>query len=365
MTGSAAVPAEDLFDAERDVAPLLELRGQVWGGDHPHTDARFFAWLFEGTPPGAPAGIMLRHHGRPVGFAGLCRKRQHVGGREVGLAHGLDYMIQPGLPDVLAGRIALRVPQRWHQLAAALGFSSGVVFPNSNSIRILTSQRVGMRAVFQPDLLIRPLGSARLSQPIRGIPAPLLSAALRLAALPAWLRRGSYGRPRGELALIPHFDDGFDALWRATRDTLGAATVRDAAYLNWRFLSHPLYRYACLGWRQGGEWAGYAVCVERRLFGIDTLLLVDLLSRQPQSVGPALIDAAVDEAHRRRLGMVVTLAIPGSPLHETLRHLGFMAVPARFDPKRFTAAELVYDDAVRAELASAPRHFTWSDMDVV
>ena len=295
------IPEHDLFFPGRDTELLLALREQVWGSNHPHTDARFFDWIYARTPKDTPAGIMVRHQERAVGFAGICPKRQWVAGREVGLAHGLDYMIQPGLPDMLTGRVALRVAHRWMQLVEERNFSFGLVFPNSNSMRILTSPRVGMSPLFEPALLIRPLPSARFTERIRGVPGRALSMATRVAALSSWVRVSDYGRPRGEAEPVEHFDEGFDALWLQARDTLDASTVRDAAYLNWRFREHPLYRYQVVGWRQDGAWLGYVVCVERRLFGVDTLLVVDILSPQIQSVGPALIDAVSDDAHRRGL----------------------------------------------------------------
>jgi GNAT superfamily N-acetyltransferase len=359
------VAEDELFYAERDTDLLLALRAQVWGGQHPHTDARFFSWLLAKNPPGEPAGIMVRHRGRAVGFAGLCGKRQYAAGREVTLAHGLDYMIEPGLADVLAGKVALRVPQRWHLLAQALGFTSSVVFPNRNSMRMLTSRRIGMVPVYQPDLLVRPLATARFAQGTGSVPSRALAALTCLASVASWLGTSAYGRPKGEAVPVERFDDGFDELWLAARDGLGISTIRDAAYLQWRFKEHPIYSYWTVGWRQGNTWLGYAACVERRLFGVDTLLVVDVLTPQWDSVGSALIDAAVDEARRRGLGMVVTLALRGAPLYDTFKSRGFIHVPSRLDPKRFTATERIYDDSVRGDFAALPRQFTWSDMDVV
>jgi hypothetical protein len=365
MTESATAPDDNLFFVERDAELLLTLRGRVWGSDHPHTDPRFFAWVCAQSPRHLASGVMVRHRGRAVGFAGMCVKRQVVGGRDVKFAHGLDYMIEPGLSDVLAGRVALRVPLRWHRLAESLGCTSSVVFPNHRSMHILTSNRVGMTPIFQPGLLVRPLSTARFKERIHNVPRRALATATRLVSVSSWVKATAYGRPQGEAEPVERFDDGFDELWHGTRDQLGVATVRDAAYLKWRFEDHPVYRYRILGWRRGGAWIGYVVCLERRLFGVDTMMVVDILSPQLLTVGPALLDAAMDEARGRGLGMMVALALRGGSLHAVLKGRGFYDVPARLDPKRFTAVEHVYDESIRADLAASPRYFTWSDMDVV
>jgi hypothetical protein len=308
---------------------------------------------------------MVRHRDRAAGFAALCMKRQSVGGREVPYALGLDYMVEPGLGAALSGRVALRVALLWHRLAQSLGCRSSVVFPNARSMHILTSARVGMVPIFQPSLLVRPLATARFVERVHHVPRRALATATRLASLSSWVRASAYSRPPGDAVPVERFDDGFDALWLETRDRLGVATVRDAAYLRWRFDAHPLYRYRTFGWRHGNAWTGYVVCVERRLFGVDTMMVVDILSPRIDTVGPALLDVVADEARRRGLGMVVALALRGSGVHGALKNRGFIDVPSRLDPKRFTAVECVYDDALRAELATGPRHFTWSDMDVV
>ena len=354
----------DLYFVDRDTDALLDLRARVWGGAHPHTDARFMGWLFAATPPGQPSGIMIRKNDAAIGFAGLCTKRLWAAGREAMLAHGLDYMIAPDLSDALAGRVALRVPQHWIDLARAHGFASGVVFPNANSMRILTSQRIGFNAVFQPDLLIRPLPTARFTERLRNVPRRALSTAARMAALASWIRSTSYGRPAGEAVEVNSFDDGFDALWQRVRDDVGIATIRDRAHLEWRFGAHPVYRYTTFAWRRGADCEGYVVCTPRRLFGVETMLLVDLLTAAPQTVAPALIDVVVEEARRRGMGMVVTLAVRGSQLHDALKMRGFINVPSRLDPKRFTATEIVFDEALRPAFDAHPRYFTWSDMDV-
>lgn len=359
-----ASPDADLFFADRDTDAVLQLRARVWGSDHPHTNRQFLEWLFAATPPGAPAGVLVRKNEQVLGFAGLCRKRQWVAGREVRLAHGLDYMIAPDLSDALAGRVALRVPQRWTQLARDLGFASGVVFPNVNSMRILTSPRVGFTAVFQPDLLIRPLPTARFTERLRNVPRRALSTAARLAAMGSWIKSTSYGRPTGGAEPVEAFDEGFDELWQRASGDVGIATTRDAKYLAWRFGAHPIYRYSTFAWRRGNVCDGYIVCSHRKLFGVDTALVVDLLTVAPTTVGPALIDAVVDDARRRSLGMVVALAVRGSSLHDALKLRGFINVPSRLDPKRFTATEQVFDETLQPDFDSHARFFTWSDMDV-
>lgn len=365
MSAVASAVDDELYFVERDAEQLLALRARVWGADHPHTDRRFLAWSFAGTPKGAASGVMVRFKGRAIGFAGMCHKRHYVAGREMVFAHGMDYMIEPGLSDVLAGRVALRVPLRWHDLARANGCTTGVVFPNIKSMRILTSQRVGMMPLFQPDLLVRPLLSAKFTERLHNIPRRALSTATRIAAIASWGLASTYGRPTGELQEVDRFDPGFDDLWIRTRDSLGIATVRDSAYLNWRFNSHPVYPYRILGWKQGDQWMGYVVCTERKLFGVDAMLVVDILTPRMDSVGAALMDAVVDDARRRGMGMVVTLALPKSEVQEVLSGRGFIQVPARLDPKRFMAVERVYDETIRADVGSKPRYFTWSDMDVV
>lgn len=355
----------ELFDKTAHGRDVLTLRSAVWGPDHPHTNVAFLRWLFDWAGPNHPSGATVRRRGKLVGFAGLCRKDIVVNGRRRLLAQGLDYMIMPELTGLVAGSAAISVARRWLDLARDLDCALGLVFPNENSYRILTSAHVGLAPMFAPALLIRPLPRIALTENIGKIPKRIGTVALRLAAVYGALQGATAGGP-WELEQEERFGSEFDDLWASIAKRVRIGIVRDAAYLNWRYVDHPVYQYERLGARKGRTLAGSVVGTHRTILGVDSMLLVDIVARGGDEItNRGLISGFVEHAARRGHEMVVTLAIPGSTIYSALKHCGFVHVPRRLDPKPFRTAGILFDEAAACAWDPSAWYFTWGDMDVV
>ena len=111
----------------------------------------------------------------------------------------------------------------------------------------------------------------------------------------------SRARPLGaEVRLIQRFDDSFTELWEERWLRIHLAVRRDAAYLNWKFVSAPHVRYFIAALRRDNRNVGYAVyrhCTEPR--GRVTLL-VDFLTDPDDEAGfrdaPGWVDREARQA---------------------------------------------------------------------
>lgn len=354
-----------------DDAEALALRAEVWGADHAHSDPGFFRWLFGPENPAGPGrGVMLRRSGRLVGFAGLCPRLVRLRGNTLRMAHGLDYMVSPGLSAAASGRFALRVAAEWAALAGREGFAFGVNFPNANSRRLLTSDRLGWQPLLVPVLKARPLvpGAASLTSG-----SALRRIGLRLgltvgAAASALRARVATGRVAGALHRLdltrPEDAALTDALWSRLADARPCGLVRDAAALRWRYAQHPIYRYNLYGWQSGGRLEALVVTTERTLFGMTCLLVVDALidPERPQAAA-ALIGKAI---HGSGAAIALAQAAPSDGLATALSRAGFATVPQRFNPKPFMMVTLpLQADTAQAIGTATDWRFAWGDMDVV
>ncbi len=345
---------------------LLALRAGVWGAEHPHTSPAFFAWLFGDTnPAGQGGGVALRRGDRVLGFMGLCPRRVRFHGRDVTAAHCLDYMVDREIGPAASARYALRLAQGWERLARADGHAFGIGFPNQNSYRIVTSDRIGWRDILRPRLMVRPLRGGSHAAIALG-PAKRLGLALGGAFLD--LATGLRPRPPGELRALRTSDArdaaAIDALWQRRRDDRPASIVRDAAALRWRYEGHPFRRYEILGWQAPGGLAALIVTTRRDLEGLPAVLIVDALV-DPAALAPAraLVSAALRRAAAEGDRLAAAEAEPGSAPARALANAGFLTVPQRFDPKPFTLVGLPLGTPM--EQLAGPWQFAWGDMDVV
>lgn len=352
-----------------DDAEALQLRAEVWGSDHPHSQPAFFRWLFGAENPAGPgSGVMLRRGGRLVGFAGLCPRLARIKGRTVRVAHGLDYMVSPALSAAASGRFALRVAAEWANFARQGAFAFGTNFPNAKSRRLLTSERLKWQPLFEPSLMVRPLMAPSDAFVSGGVVRRLtLRLALGAGAGICNLR----GAPRGNSAVgrarniqIDDAHDGalVDQFWDRVADARSASLVRDAATLRWRYGQHPIYRYEITAWQVGNRIDALIVTTRRKLFGVECILIADAL------FDPANHTAAAELVRQSiklsRAAIALAQAVSGDDLALVLGKSGFASVPKRFDPKPFMMVALpLQEDA--ATIADLDWRFSWGDMDVV
>ncbi len=158
---------------------------------------------------------------------------------------------------------------------------------------------------------------------------------------------------------LERFDEHARWLYDRCAGAFGASVIRDAEYLNWRFVDRPGHDYTILGARDDdGILRGYAVLARATNAGAVRVhagepwpgraLLVDwLVPADEPNVGDSLLSAAVAEARRDRAQGVdasLTASIPPwSPWFERFQRAGFRVC---FDERALVARAFVrkYDD---------------------
>jgi L-amino acid N-acyltransferase YncA len=108
--------------------------------------------------------------------------------------------------------------------------------------------------------------------------------------------------------VIERFDDGVADLYARCSREWGLSVVRDATYLNWRFVDNPRHEYTILGVREDGDLVGYAVYSGADSPRPNSGLLVDwLVPTDRVGVGQLLHDAFLCTA--RANGTATAMAV--------------------------------------------------------
>ncbi|MDQ0321104.1 hypothetical protein QO002_003242 [Pararhizobium capsulatum DSM 1112] len=350
-----------------DDPDVLRLRAAVWGKDHPHTDERFFEWLLRRNPVEAGSGSLIRQAGQVVAFAGLSPRMLLMNGTPLRTAHGLDLMVDPDLGGMLSGRYGFKVSDAWARQAREAGFAFGVVFPNVNSFRLLTSGRLKWQVVLEPHLRARPLrGFASKETILARIPAWMTHVSTTTLVAGLDVLQSLKRNPKGRAIDLGQADERLDALWQRAAGHIQTGFVRDQAYVNWRYFAHPLYKYRVHAWEVDGRLTAFLVTTTREILGLKSLLIVDALSEDGNPAAlSALIRHASHKGAREGMELCVAQSCQGNLLDRALAKSGFFAVPQKYNPKRFFLAGLVLSPEAEGALKTGGWHFTWGDMDVV
>lgn len=279
----------------------------------------YYRWMYLDNPAGPAIVHSARHNGKVVASFALAPKAVQVDGQPMVFGKTMDMFTHP---DYQGMGLIKRCTQAVFDDARAAGISGWYVTPSVNSYPIFTGKwgyREDFRLVYRARVLryaavlpaaIRPAGPARLA-------GKLLDAVRRL--LPG---RGIRLPAGVELRPISGFGPEVDQLWQRVAPGYRVALVRDAAYLNWRYVQNP-DDYTVLGLWRDGVLAGIVVLTETIRRGVAVGELVDYVcGMDDQETFRLLVAVALDHSRRRGHALVQAWSVMGSRLDGKLRSAG-------------------------------------------
>ena len=134
---------------------------------------------------------------------------------------------------------------------------------------------------------------------------------------------------------LARFDDDARWLFERCSGEFGAAAIRDASYLNWRFCERPERDYVVLGVRDAERvLRGYAVLARGTSLlaggtGEEWALADWLVPPAEAGVGELLLRGALAEVRAARGRRLVLLLPEWSPWFDVFQTWGFLVAPAR------------------------------------
>ena len=234
-------------DDKRHVEALYR---RVFGVDSADANRLRWDWQYKRNPhmPADGPLIWLAREGQTiVGQYATMPVKLLVQGREIDAAWGMDVMVAPERQRQGLGEVLFRTWDRNVGASLGLGLSD-------SSYRLFGKLRwpdVGPVPCF-----VKPLTRRALRRPGWSVGANRLLSAVTLPLV----RLVARTRPlEGEVRVIRHFDDRFDALWTRVSSQFAFVVRRDAAYLNWKYVHAPHVRYTIAVLERDGEAAGYVV----------------------------------------------------------------------------------------------------------
>jgi GNAT superfamily N-acetyltransferase len=234
-------------DDKRAVEALYR---RVFGHDAAESSRLRWDWQYRRNPnnPGQEPEIWIAREGMTlVGQYATMPVRVSLKGREVQGSWGMDVMVAPERQRQGLGEILFRTWDRNVGASLGLGLSD-------SSYRLF--QKLKWPDVGPVPCLVKPLTRRALRRPNWPVGINRLVSAITLPIVMIVSR----ARPvRAEVRLIQRFDDTFTSLWETLAPKFDLAVRRDAAYLNWKYVSAPHVRYSIAVVRRDQRNIGYAV----------------------------------------------------------------------------------------------------------
>jgi GNAT superfamily N-acetyltransferase len=233
---------------DRDAIDALYRR--VFGPDAAEASRLRWNWQYRLNPqnPGADPLIWIAREGPSIiGQYATMPVALSVKGQDVIGSWGMDVMVAPERQRQGLGELLFSTWDRHVGASLGLGLS-----PSSHRL----FQKLRWPEVGPVPYLVKPL----TRRAFRRAEWPMVLNRLVSAVTLPYVKFVARQKPlQGEVRLIRRFDASFDKLWARLAPRFDVAVRRDAAYLQWKFVSPPHVRYAIAALYRDGEAQGYVV----------------------------------------------------------------------------------------------------------
>ncbi len=318
---------------------ILQLLNEVFAEDNPDYTPRTmqqWRWQYEQNPCGHEIVVAQAEGGGIVGHYACLPARAKVRDRIVQCSQGVDSMVNGEYRRRLKSEGLFLKTARFyfdeHGVPARNAYGYG--FPNKKALRL------GMKM-----LAYRPAFS----------PVPALARNLFEHADDSDLDTDIR-----QIVELDKLDNRVDRLWEGLADQVSLGTVRDARYLNWRYLDCPHARYVVFALADAaGELRGLYIGRENwsgpPIFALAELLVSD----DDQQAIVALLAHAVAEARVRGQQRVEFWCRPGSRVFDCVSSHGF-----KVEDSPFHLCIKPYDETLDLDWIQDNWYFSIGDSDV-
>lgn len=278
----------------------------------------YYRWMYLQNPAGPAVVHSARLDGEVVASFAMAPKLFQIDGEQVVLGKTMDMFTDPAHQ----GRgLIRRCTAEVFEGARDAGIRDWYVTPSVQSYPIFKrwGYREDIRLVHRTRVLRwSPVLGAMLKP---AVPARL--AGRVIDRLRDFLTRRRRPLPKGwTLDTMDRFGPEADRLWERVADGYRVAIMRDATYLNWRYVENP-DEYTVLGLRAAGELVGLVVLGETTRRGVRVCEVMDFVCpAHDDSIFGLLMEGATEHARSTGHALVQAWSIRGTALDRRIRRAG-------------------------------------------
>jgi len=305
-----------------DKRAIDALYRRVFGHDAAESSRLRWDWQYRRNPnnPANEPEIWVAREGTTlVGQYATMPVKLSLAGREVQGSWGMDVMVAPERQRQGLGEMLFRTWDRNVGASLGLGLSD-------SSYRLF--QKLNWPNVGPVPCLVKPLTRRAFRRPNWPVALNRIVSAVTLPVVMIISR----ARPvRAEVRLIQRFDESFTALWDTLAPKFALAIRRDAAYLNWKFVSAPHVRYSIAVVRRDDRNVGYAVYRHLHEPRGRVTILVDFLADPGDEAAFQTLLNWVDREARQADSDKIRVFATHAAFRRVLRRCGYFQVKSTME----------------------------------
>lgn len=336
---------EQIQCAELDVTRILELNVSEYGPDDILAHPVDFNWRCRQNPAGeAVISVIRTGEGDIGGFIWLVPLKVRVNKRDYLAATGTNLIIQPEYRDTFA---YTRLIRQFEKSLRENGYPFHFSFISEEAFQRLKKRTP--QAVSTVPLLVKPRNLTALFQPYFTKQWPLFISKIFNRLIQSFFpdKNQPVLNNGFTIQVVRQFDDRFDAFWERVRDKYPVATVRDKAFLTWRFTEISDRHYHIITIQKDECLIGYVVLRVATVRGLTTGLILDFLVEDTTlgTEASVILLAEADAYFRtQETDLNMGLMNPAAIEYKTFIRAGYKTIPSHITPRSFRFACFIHDD---------------------
>lgn len=168
-----------------------------------------------------------------------------------------------------------------------------------------------------------------------------------------------------EIRSIEKFDASYDKLWSSASKNATVCVNRDAAYMNWRYVTKPGETYYRYGFFSDGKLMGVVVfSIKNKHDGLIGYLMEIVVDPGTPSAGRHLMKFASSQFKKQKADLVLAWSIPGSMHHGFYKKAGYFSLPEKLRPQKLFLGVKLFDKALEPVAGDLKNwYISYSDSD--
>lgn len=289
-------------------------------------NVNYWMWKYKENPVGFKIYVAENEETRIVGHYGLILTKIKVENKIIAGSQAVDAMTHP---DYQHQGMFVKLGEKILHEAGDAGIPLTYGFPNEPALP--GHRKVGWVEIGNFSILAKPFNTENI---LRGYINNnfLLKVSAYIAGifLKAFIKVRKIQVKNISVKRVHSFDGRTDEFWSEVADDYSVIQVRNADFLNWRFVENPDSQYTIFKAEKNGKFLGYIVLKEiiedNRRGGI----IVDILTHLDYGeINDCLISKAVEHFKEKNVDYVACLMRKGNIYYKTLKKHGFITTPKK------------------------------------
>ena len=138
-----------------------------------------------------------------------------------------------------------------------------------------------------------------------------------------------------QIKIIAGFDSQYNEIWDKASEKIGVCADRNAAYMQWRYVTKPGEHYYRYGLFVNGKLEGVVVyALKKKHGGVIAYLMELIYNPQNQKSGTLLLKFVTAQCKSQNIDVILAWSLPHSFSNKSFKRCGYYKLPAKLRPQK-------------------------------